>query len=1180
MMKKYKRNLALSIISLVLVTATLGLSVFEHGQNGFSVFRHSFFAGPENGTFDMELYWTPDPVEGEWNIIESTGNEIPFGSDILWEPKKSVIRYFKVKNAGDYDFNYNFGIDTPDSETDTVTYIAEHPVGNVIDVFYCGNVNDLSSKQRVGTLNECFQSPGIVSDFSLDSGDSAVFALEFTMQQGAGNEYQGTYDGNSRLNNVGFRFSASAFADEPQQEYDGQFKPKFNNNNGYLYRVGNYNNISASFIIDKPEGSSVNTNSLFAFTASAAADFDSSLVSFTGERISGTSDVGVTFTAGSGTTEEEFLNTSTFRFSGTGVIKVTMLYNGVLNTELYLEIVSGKNITSASAYDTGRNNVLLNGFSAPSSMSLTGGRILYGNGFTITGNRTSTAGTNGLLNINNGTLDNVIINGEVYSKAVTSDVTSQEYSPGVSIRGDARIYNSYISECKYAVSIESGNVLMKNTTVTGGTLANIYIAGGNVTLENCVTGTSERGGLKGMAVRAVSTSCSLTINGTFEQHNWLQKSELPSNYQSYVSSFYNDSNYAYTNGGKTYVNLGIMFLNDAGNISQQQAQAVITDNTSNAYGYTEKTSLGVTATIYTAKASMGSTEMLGATGYSPTENGQYYTEPQTSFDWTTKNYIPKVEGDNNYCYHDSGTGIVNISFDKVDSSSAFSWDPMIFTATKNGSTLGYTVSMNGADYTNTMIEFSESGDYQVVYSYTDTGEYQNSGSSSAQAVASQVVYTRTVSISVTAVEPDTVIYNAAFTYVGDWANNAKKVIGTDSNTYVMPDVSATSSKIGSTTAGGKTVYYPIVTVGPTSSNGNTAYSSGKGYYFAPVFSALNITDYNQETGAVQYTYNTSSTSWPHGKGQTNGPDSAVFGYAYADKTWNNYCPYARSMNAQYYKFGKNNNGLCYTSEEIEKDNTASTHLVQYHYVSNDGVTYYYYIQYSFQAMTYSQGTCIAEGTMITMADGTQKTIEEVDYKDSVLSRNFFTGETQAKNIAILVNHGKDFYSVLNLEFSDGTVLRLIGDHGVFDYTLNRYVYPSGDNYKDYIGHKFIKLNEKGKLRKVKLKDAFITSEYTAAYSITSSQNANTFAQGILTTAPPDEFYNWVDMGAKMLYDKKRFDADVKKYGLYDYSVFKDYVSYETYVAFNGPYLKVAVEKGKFTFDDIIKLIELYASYMK
>ena len=240
----------------------------------------------------------------------------------------------------------------------------------------------------------------------------------------------------------------------------------------------------------------------------------------------------------------------------------------------------------------------------------------------------------------------------------------------------------------------------------------------------------------------------------------------------------------------------------------------------------------------------------------------------------------------------------------------------------------------------------------------------------------------------------------------------------------------------------------------------------------------------------------------------------------------------------------------------------------------------YYIQYYFSEMTYQAGGCFATGTQIALADGTQKPIEKISYDDRILSYNFFTGKTEGKDIAILVNHGKDNYDVLNLEFSDGTVIRLIADHGIFDYTLNKYVYPTAQNYKEYIGHKFVSLKDNGRFKKIKLTNAFVTNEYTTAYSITSAQNSNAFAQNLLTVAPPDDFYNWIDMGKKMRYDKKQFDADVEKYGLYDYSVFKDYVSYDTFVAFNGPYLKVAVEKGKFTFDDIIKLIELYSSYMK
>ena len=55
-------------------------------------------------------------------------------------------------------------------------------------------------------------------------------------------------------------------------------------------------------------------------------------------------------------------------------------------------------------------------------------------------------------------------------------------------------------------------------------------------------------------------------------------------------------------------------------------------------------------------------------------------------------------------------------------------------------------------------------------------------------------------------------------------------------------------------------------------------------------------------------------------------------------------------------------------------------------------------------------------------------------------------------IAILVNHGEDLYSIANLQFSDGSMLRIIADHGVFDYDLNKFVYITVDNMHEYVGH--------------------------------------------------------------------------------------------------------------------------------
>lgn len=65
------------------------------------------------------------------------------------------------------------------------------------------------------------------------------------------------------------------------------------------------------------------------------------------------------------------------------------------------------------------------------------------------------------------------------------------------------------------------------------------------------------------------------------------------------------------------------------------------------------------------------------------------------------------------------------------------------------------------------------------------------------------------------------------------------------------------------------------------------------------------------------------------------------------------------------------------------------------------------------------------------------------------------------------------------------------------------------------------------------------------------------------------------LGKKLL-----FDNDVKKICLYDYNMFKDNeISYKTFIDFNGPYLKIPVEKGIFSFEYIIKQFNLYKEWI-
>ncbi|MBE7018677.1 MAG: hypothetical protein E7413_02215 [Ruminococcaceae bacterium] len=222
----------------------------------------------------------------------------------------------------------------------------------------------------------------------------------------------------------------------------------------------------------------------------------------------------------------------------------------------------------------------------------------------------------------------------------------------------------------------------------------------------------------------------------------------------------------------------------------------------------------------------------------------------------------------------------------------------------------------------------------------------------------------------------------------------------------------------------------------------------------------------------------------------------------------------------------------------------------------------------------SSGGCFSEDTLITMADGTKKAIKEITTEDSILTYNFFTGEMEAKDVALVVNHGVAEYPVANLTFSDGTVLKVIEDHGVFDYDLNQYVYLTMDNMAEYIGHTFVKMHEDG-YTTVTLDKAEKTTETIGAYSLTSAGNFNALAEGLLTVAPPDDLYNWMPMGEKLRYDTDAFQNDIESYGLYTYDDFSQYVTYEQFIELNGAYLKIPVEKGIFSWDYILELIDLY-----
>lgn len=925
----------------------------------------------------------------------------------------------------------------------------------------------------------------------------------------------------------------------------------FANVDTYLYRVGNGNTVALGslFKVDTEGDSAVVSGNV---TIKVEAVEDNSSVKGSGTNLENGSTAKCAYSKNASDWTQ-----STLKFSGEGPVKVTIKEGDGEEYTLNLEIVNANNAKTATSA-TSANIVLLNDVSG--GLSVSNGKTLYGNGFSVTDTRSNPSGTAGYVNVTNGTVDNVKFIGYEPTTAVASGTSSAGYAPSVRAANGANLYNVYISGGRYALLIDGGTVSLKNTMLDGGAVGNMKLEGGTLVLEDCVTATSTRGGLKGLGIHLTSTNAKIVIKGTFEQHNWLTSNDMPSAYQSMLSGMFNNSTYAYTSGSNKYVNMGILGLIDGQSFYASSMQSQITDDTNNDYGYVEKSTAGsITGTLYTAKASMGSAEML----VDPVdERMQHATLPSFTFDYTNKNYIPNT-GDDTFCYYDTTTQKVAISLKQSSTGDVFDWDPMILESKKYGQTLGYTVTMNGADYTDQIISFSENGDYTVTYTVTDPYNFDKVVNKSS------VVYQKEVKISVTIIEPDAVVYHPEFSYAGDWSSYQATSVSAGGSTYIMPNVTGTSDTIASTTVSGTTIYMPIITVAGKNSSGGD-YSSGKIYCFAPAFSAINITDKDVNTGEVLYTYNSSTQKWPHNQSATTGPNRDYYGPNSVRD------PYGAATGATYekYAYNANNGGLCYTSNELERNISANTKTVKFFYVGNDGITYYYYIQYKYQAVTYN--SCVAEGTQILMADGSQKAVEDVQMGDMVMTWSFENGCYEAAPVAIKWYHGTDDFRVLNLEFSDGTVVRVINTHGFFDRDLNTYAYIREGNADDYIGHTFVKRTPDGDHTEVVLVGSYITEEHVGNYSLLTAYNDNFIAENLLTITAEDHVgrFEYFPIGENMMYDADAKARDIEAYGLYTYEEFADYLTEEQFYAFNGPYFKVLVGRGVLTYEDILEIIRV------
>lgn len=257
----------------------------------------------------------------------------------------------------------------------------------------------------------------------------------------------------------------------------------------------------------------------------------------------------------------------------------------------------------------------------------------------------------------------------------------------------------------------------------------------------------------------------------------------------------------------------------------------------------------------------------------------------------------------------------------------------------------------------------------------------------------------------------------------------------------------------------------------------------------------------------------------------------------------------------------------------------------------EGVTVYkYYLTDSavgmyFESANSSGGSCIAAGTLITLADGSQVPVESLTGNERLLVWNLQTGSFDTAPILFIDYDELATYKIINLQFSDGTQVRIIDEHAFWDFNLNKYVFLREDAAQ-YIGHWFNKqvTDESGEMgwTRVQLTNVTISEENTTAWSPVTYGHLCLYVNGMLSMPGATEgFINIFEVDAEtMQINQTQYAADIETYGLFTYEEFYEIypVSETVFEAFGGENLKVAIGKGLIDYDTLGELIERYSEF--
>lgn len=155
-------------------------------------------------------------------------------------------------------------------------------------------------------------------------------------------------------------------------------------------------------------------------------------------------------------------------------------------------------------------------------------------------------------------------------------------------------------------------------------------------------------------------------------------------------------------------------------------------------------------------------------------------------------------------------------------------------------------------------------------------------------------------------------------------------------------------------------------------------------------------------------------------------------------------------------------------------------------------------------------SCFLPDTLITLADGTQKQVKDIEYTDKLKVWNFDEGHYDVGNICWLTKVGSRNDHYYKLTFSDGTILKTTGKNS------NHKIYNVDERYFKGVAYSNIGDRIYTENGIVTIVNKEYISEYVEYYNLITSQHFNCFANGVLTS---DRYNNVYPIDSDMVYEK-------------------------------------------------------------